>query len=90
MQSGVKFYYLLICNFIVSKQSVSDSCDYIAMLRYGVTPDRFSYHLLSGVIFTPLIGALCIGFMRRRATQTPSRYESHSAPIAIRYSVTGA
>ena len=40
----------------------------------------FSYHLHSGVIFTPLIEALCIGLVRRSVTQTSIRYESHSIP----------
>ena len=42
------------------------------------------------MIFTPLIPALCIGLVWRSVTQTPIRYESHSTPIAIWYSVTGA
>ena len=41
------------------------------------------------MIFTPLIGALCIRLVRRSVAQTPIRYESHSAPIVIQYSVTG-
>ena len=40
--------------------------------------------------FTPQMKALCTGLVRRSVTQTPIRCESHSAPIAILYSVAGA
>ena len=81
----------------VSKWSISDSFGYTTMLRYGVTPEWFSYHLRSHFVsppersdfHTPLIRALCTGLVRRSVTQTPIRCESYSAPIAIRYSVTG-
>ena len=41
LQAGAKVsvYCLLIWNFIVSKRSISDSCDYTSTLRYGVTPE---------------------------------------------------
>ncbi len=55
-------------------------------IRYGVTPEWFSYHDQSEVIFTRLIIALCIELMRGSVTANPILYESQSAPIAIRQS----
>ena len=89
---GSKVYCLLICKFIANWFEA----EYIGFVRSHYNPSLgsdswvISYHLKSRVIFIPLMRELCVRLVRRSVTQTSIRYESHSAPIAIPYIVTGA